>query len=401
MTAQTAASAEGAGSAEKTAGPATAAPVEKTDQSTPGLELVGVSKTLGNNLVVNDVSMKVHKGEMFTLLGSSGSGKTTTLNLIAGFLEPDEGEIFIRGRNVASIPPEKRGLGIVFQTYALFPHMSVAQNVAFPLRQRGIRGAELRRRVKDALTMVELENRGGAKPGELSGGQKQRVALARGLVFEPEMMLFDEPLGALDRKLRQQLQEELREIHDRIKFTALYVTHDQEEALALSDEVAVMTRGIIAQSATNTEIYDRPANAFVAQFLGDANLLSVTVQDVANSGCVVKTNTGSVTSASFGAGVSLGTGEAGLLVARPEALEVVARENGEDCLVAGTLSYKRFVGQDILAAVDDGTGGLIQVRERPGGELESLEIDSKVCVRWRDSDKACVIGVPESEDTMM
>lgn len=373
----------------------------EVEESPPGLELVGVSKTLGDNLVVNDVSMKVHQGEMFTLLGSSGSGKTTTLNLIAGFLEPDAGEIYIRGTNMQSIPPERRGLGIVFQTYALFPHMTVAQNVAFPLRQRGVRGGELRRRVKEALTMVELDDRGGAKPDELSGGQKQRVALARGLIFEPQMMLFDEPLGALDRKLRLQLQEELREIHDRIKFTALYVTHDQEEALALSDEVAVMTQGIIAQSASNTEIYDRPANAFVAQFLGDANLLPVTVQSVENGQCTVKTQSGSTTSAFFGAGVSLAAGEEGLLVARPEALQITNGAGDQECLITGKLSYKRFVGQDILAAVEDGPDNLIQVRERPGGVLESLEVGSEVCVQWRDSDKACVIGVPESADTLI
>lgn len=375
-------------------------PSEQQD-ATPGLELVGVSKTLGDNLVVDDVSLKVHQGEMFTLLGSSGSGKTTTLNLIAGFLEPDEGEIFIRGTNMHSIPPERRGLGIVFQTYALFPHMTVAQNVAFPLRQRGVRGGELRRRVKEALTMVELDDRGSAKPNELSGGQKQRVALARGLVFEPEMMLFDEPLGALDRKLRLQLQEELREIHDRIKFTALYVTHDQEEALALSDEVAVMTQGVIAQSATNTEIYDRPANAFVAQFLGDANLLPVTVQSVENSSCFVRTQSGSTTTAFFGAGVSLEAGEDALLVARPEALQVANKSGSSECLITGKLAYKRFVGQDILAAVEDGPDNLIQVRERPGGALETLKVGSEVCVQWRDSDKACVIAVPDSADTLL
>jgi len=364
-------------------------------ETAPGLELVGVSKTLGDNLVVNDVSLKVHQGEMFTLLGSSGSGKTTTLNLIAGFLEPDAGEIYIQGKNMVATPPEKRGLGIVFQTYALFPHMTVAQNIGFTLRQRGIRGADMKKRVKEALEMVELDDRGGAKPGELSGGQKQRVALARGLVFEPEMMLFDEPLGALDRKLRLQLQEELRDIHERIKFTALYVTHDQEEALALSDEVAVMTEGVIAQSASNTQIYDRPANAFVAQFLGDANLLSVTVEDLNSEGCVVKTKTGSTTTAFFGSGVSLSTGDEGLLVARPEALHISPASQSIDCLITGTLAYKRFVGQDILAAVDDGVDGLIQVRERPGGALESLTVGAEVCVQWRDSDKACVIAPDE------
>lgn len=362
------------------------------DKQPPGLEVSGVSKTLGDALVVNDVSFTVNEGEMFTLLGSSGSGKTTTLNLIAGFLEPDAGEIRIRGTSVASIPPERRGLGIVFQTYALFPHMSVAQNVGFPLRQRGIRGSELRRRVTEALAMVELDHRQKAKPEELSGGQKQRVALARGLVFEPELMLFDEPLGALDRKLRTQLQEELRDIHDRIKFTALYVTHDQEEALALADEVAVMTEGVIAQSAPADVIYDRPSNAFVARFLGDANLLPIEVMRVRDERCEAKVASGALTTAVFGAGISLRAGDSGLLVARPEALQVTGiKATAGGCLVRGSLAYKRFVGHDLLAAVDNGEGTTVQVRERPGGELEGLDVGAEVCVDWRDADKACVI----------
>lgn len=365
---------------------------ESAGTAPPGLEVCGVYKTLGDALVVNDVSFTVSEGELFTLLGSSGSGKTTTLNLIAGFLEPDAGQIFIRGSNMASIPPEHRGLGIVFQTYALFPHMSVAQNVGFPLRQRGIKGKELRRRVTEALAMVELDHRQKAKPDELSGGQMQRVALARGLVFEPDLMLFDEPLGALDRKLRMQLQDELREIHDRIKFTALYVTHDQEEALALADEVAVMTEGVIAQSAPADVIYDRPANAFVARFLGDANLLDVQVLEVNGERCTVKVATGATTTAVFGAGTRVRAGEEGLLVARPEALRVTsAGTPAGECLVRGTLQYKRFVGHDVLASVQDADGNSVQVRERPGTEVEALEVGAPVCVDWRDAEKACVI----------
>jgi putative spermidine/putrescine transport system ATP-binding protein len=238
------------------------------------VRLRGISKTYdGVSKVVRDLDFDVRRGEFLTLLGPSGSGKTTTLMMLAGFEAPTRGEIFFGGRSMAHLPPHKRAIGVVFQNYALFPHMNVGENIAFPLNVRKVTKADSDRRVQAALDMVRLSGFAARKPMELSGGQQQRVALARALVFEPELVLMDEPLGALDRQLREQMQLEIRSLHEKLGITVVYVTHDQNEAMAMSDRIAVFSNGVIDQIGTPEELYETPANGFVARFIGENNVL--------------------------------------------------------------------------------------------------------------------------------
>ncbi len=237
------------------------------------IQIRRLNKNYGSTPILRDVDLDVRLGEFLTLLGPSGSGKTTMLNIIAGILQGDSGSIMLRGVDISHLPPEKRDIAVVFQNYALFPHMTVAQNVAFPLKMRGIGRDECRKRVEDALAIVKLETFAGRYPSELSGGQQQRVALARAQVFGPAIMLMDEPLSALDKRLREHMKTELKLIQQRLGLTVIYVTHDQGEALALSDRIAVMEEGRIAQLSSPQEIYERPANRFVAEFIGEANLM--------------------------------------------------------------------------------------------------------------------------------
>ena len=239
----------------------------------PALKLEAIRKNFGQVVVVDGVDLVVEQGEFFTLLGPSGSGKTTMLRMIAGFERPDSGRIELAGRDVTSLPPYQRGTNTVFQDYALFPHMSVADNIGYGLRIKGVARQAREQRVQRALEMVRLSGLGGRRPNQLSGGQRQRVALARAVVNEPEVLLLDEPLGALDLKLRQEMQIELKQIQKEVGITFVYVTHDQEEALTMSDRVAVMSSGRIQQIGTPVEVYEQPANEFVADFIGISNVL--------------------------------------------------------------------------------------------------------------------------------
>jgi putative spermidine/putrescine transport system ATP-binding protein len=239
----------------------------------PILSLKNVIKHFGSVVAVNNVSLDIEEGWFMTLLGPSGSGKTTLLNMIAGFELPTGGEVILQRKLINHLLPEKRNIGMVFQTYALFPHMSIFENIAFPLKMRKLPKAEIVEQVKKALELVELEGYGDRKPNELSGGQQQRIAMARALVFDPPILLLDEPLGALDKKLRQHMQIELKHIHTKLKRTMIYVTHDQEEALVMSDRIAVMNQGRIEQIGSPDELYEKPANAFVAGFIGESNFL--------------------------------------------------------------------------------------------------------------------------------
>ncbi len=242
-----------------------------------GLE--GVAKTYGAVRALDGVDLAVDEGELLSLLGPSGCGKTTTLNVVAGFVEPDRGRVLIDGREVTGTPAWRRGLGVVFQSYALFPHMTVAENVAFGLRERGVPRGEIATRVREALALVRLPAAGPLRPGQLSGGMQQRVALARALVIRPRVLLLDEPLAALDRKLREEMRAELKEIQRQVGITTIFVTHDQHEALGLSDRVAVMNAGRIEQLAAPREVYERPASAFVAEFIGASSRLGARAVD--------------------------------------------------------------------------------------------------------------------------
>jgi len=244
------------------------------------IEFRGVSKTYdGRTMVVQNLDLRVRRGEFFTLLGPSGSGKTTCLMMLAGFEVPTAGEISINGRSVQNLPPRKRGIGVVFQNYALFPHMTVGRNLAFPLEVRGVPAEQGAGRVRQALEIVRLEGLEDRRPGELSGGQQQRVAIARALVFRPTLVLMDEPLGALDRRLREEMQFELINIQQTLGITFVVVTHDQEEAMTLSSRIGVMHAGRIVQTGTPTQIYEYPRSRFVAQFVGSVNLFEGRVEE--------------------------------------------------------------------------------------------------------------------------
>jgi len=251
----------------------------------------------GEILVVKDLNLDVERGEFLTMLGPSGSGKTTCLMMLAGFEPATNGEIFLDGQPINNVPPHKRGIGMVFQNYALFPHMSVAENLAFPLDVRGMKSSERSERVKKALAMVQLEDFGNRRPAQLSGGQQQRVAVARALVFDPDLVLMDEPLGALDKNLREQMQYEIKHIHEQLGVTVVYVTHDQSEALTMSNRIAVFNDGVIQQLAPPADLYERPENAFVAQFIGENNRLEGVVEEIAGHECMVRVNDGSMVSA--------------------------------------------------------------------------------------------------------
>ncbi|MEI6216457.1 MAG: ABC transporter ATP-binding protein [Actinomycetes bacterium] len=242
-----------------------------TTPNSEGLILHGLSKVLGGRTIIDNLDLTVHKGEMVSLLGPSGCGKTTTLRMIAGFLIPDQGHITIAGKDVTDLGPEKRPSAMVFQNYALWPHMSVFKNVAYPLKVRKLASAEIERRVHEALELVNLMHHKDSRPSQISGGEQQRVALARALVQEPDILLLDEPLSNLDAKLRVKVREDIRELQRRLNITTVIVTHDQDEALSISDRIAVMSAGKIEQFTTPQELYDRPATEYVANFIGSLN----------------------------------------------------------------------------------------------------------------------------------
>ena len=246
----------------------------------------------GEILVVKDLNLDVPKGEFLTMLGPSGSGKTTVLMMLAGFETPTSGEIYLDGEPISSIPPNKRGIGMVFQNYALFPHMTVNENLAFPLEVRKLPKSEINDKVANALSMVELQDFGNRMPLQLSGGQQQRVALARSLVFEPRLILMDEPLGALDKNLREQMQYEIKHIHESIGVTVVYVTHDQGEALTMSNRIAVFNDGKVQQLSSPSVLYEEPVNSFVAEFIGENNTFAGEVIDVEKDKCKVKLTSG-------------------------------------------------------------------------------------------------------------
>jgi putative spermidine/putrescine transport system ATP-binding protein len=289
---------------------------EASGQDEAYVRFVRVRKTYdGETLVVRDLELDVARGEFLTLLGPSGSGKTTCLMMLAGFEAVTEGEIVLDGRPINNIPPYKREIGVVFQNYALFPHMTVRENLAFPLEVRKASRAEIETRVGKALDMVQLSGFEHRRPAQLSGGQQQRVAVARALVFEPKLVLMDEPLGALDKQLREQMQYEIKHLHERLGVTVVYVTHDQSEALTMSNRIAVMHQGSIQQVATPQDLYERPDNAFVAQFIGESNRIQGTVREVNGHTCVVAVAGGEVRALAVRIA---GVGSASTLSLRPE-----------------------------------------------------------------------------------
>ena len=347
--------------------------------SGPAVELTGVTKRFGDDvLAVNRVNLTINDGEFFSLLGPSGCGKTTTLRMIAGFEFPTEGSVRVHGVEMGLKPPNQRPINTVFQSYALFPHMTVAENVAFGLNMKKVEKSEVQSRVTRVLDQVQLSKRADAKPSQLSGGMQQRVALARALVNEPEVLLLDEPLGALDLKLRQAMQVELKDLQGRVGITFVYVTHDQEEALTMSDRIGVMSDGSLLQVGHSEEIYERPTSRFVADFIGDINLIEVTM-------------------AGSGAGrLSNGT-EIGLPSARPDGEEPVSLALRPERLALFDLdeeipsghnrlrvrvTRRLYYGDVFFYDVDAGLGAEIEVKEenRPGVEL--YEVGEEAFLVW-------------------
>jgi putative spermidine/putrescine transport system ATP-binding protein len=314
------------------------------------LELDGLTKTYGDERVVDAVSAAIRPGEFFSLLGPSGSGKTTTLMMIAGFVSPDGGAIRVDGADLTDVPPQRRGLGMVFQNYAIFPHLNVFENVAFPLRARRVREAALRERVQAALELVQLDRFAQRYARQLSGGQQQRVAIARAIVFHPSIVLMDEPLGALDKNLRYDMQVEIKEIQQRLGMTVVYVTHDQEEAMNMSDRIAIMNHGRIEQLGPPAEIYERPLNAFVGRFLGEANLIEGTIERIETAEAVLRSRDGIALRARF-KGVAT-PGRAASLFVRPEKLAFGEMANANR--VEGTVRRRSFLGNIIRTVVDAG-----------------------------------------------
>jgi len=301
------------------------------------LVLAGLTKRYPNQVAVEGLHLTVAAGEFLTLLGPSGSGKTTTLMMIAGFTQPSAGDIVLNGRSIASLAPEKRNIGVVFQNYALFPHMSVADNVAFPLRMRGQSRAAIESKVRAATRLVRLEGLEARMPRQLSGGQQQRVAFARALVFDPDLLLMDEPLGALDKNLREQMQLELKRLHAQLGVTVVYVTHDQEEALTMSDRVALMNEGVIEQLGSARDLYERPANRFVAEFIGESNVIEGKLD---GDGAFITRN-----GARFPVpdDVGIRAGEPAILVVRPEKFSLT-RQSLSDRGVTGRVAEQVYVG---------------------------------------------------------
>jgi putative spermidine/putrescine transport system ATP-binding protein len=314
-----------------------------------------VTKRYGAFAALDDISLEIANGEFITLLGPSGSGKTTLLMVLAGFIRPDSGELRFGERDVSLTPPHKREVGMVFQNYALFPHMSVTGNLAYPLKLRRIGRAEIEERVGRALDMVQLQGLGDRQVDQLSGGQKQRVALARAIIFEPRILLMDEPLSALDKKLREQMQIEVRHLHQRLGMTTVYVTHDQREALTMSDRIAVIDRGRFKQIGQPRDIYERPDSRFIAEFIGESSFLPVIVRDGAAwlSDQPLKLDQ-----------IPRGSGAHHLLVVRPEKLQVLAGDDARGLnRLDGQVKEVVYQGESSLLYVTLAGGQLIAIRQ--------------------------------------
>lgn len=334
----------------------------------PIVELRNVSKRYGEHVALEDFSLDVRAGEFLTLLGPSGSGKTTILRLVAGFDEPHAGQILIDGRDAASLPPYRRNVNTVFQHYALFPHLSVFHNVSFGLEQKKLSRNEVRRRVRAMLELVELPGKEDRLPSQLSGGEKQRVALARALVLEPAVLLLDEPLAALDEKLRKQMQVELKRLRERLGITFLFVTHDQEEALVMSDRVAVINRGRLEQVGSGEEIYERPLTRFVAEFMGVENFFEVTAAAHAPEGTRFETPAGLQLWAKNSSGATKGA--SATLAVRPEAvrLSLAPPNPAPRNLLTGEVIEAIYEGGSRRWAVQLTSGERIIVRESSTGD---------------------------------
>ncbi|HGM5554611.1 TPA: ABC transporter ATP-binding protein, partial [Pseudomonas putida] len=354
----------------------------------PLVSLRNLNKHYGDFAAVDNISLDIKDGEFLTFLGSSGSGKSTTLSMLAGFETPSSGEILVNGQSLVNVPPHKRDIGMVFQRYSLFPHLSVRDNIAFPLAIRKLAAAERDKRVDAMLKLVQLEQFAHRRPSQLSGGQQQRVAIARALVYEPRILLMDEPLGALDKKLREDLQDELRQLHRRLGITIVYVTHDQEEAMRLSQRIAIFSHGKIVGLGSGYDLYQNPPNAFVASFLGNSNFLKLKAQ-----GNAAASFEGQSLSIRLTAG--LHTDQDVLLMVRPEkAVALSVQQASDEPLAAGWNEVSAqvvevlFLGESQTCSVVTSGGTSMTVKALSAAGMP-LKAGDPVRVRWATAD-ACV-----------
>jgi len=352
------------------------------------VSLCNLNKHYGDFAAVDNISLEIQDGEFLTFLGSSGSGKSTTLSMLAGFETPSSGEILVNGQSLVNVPPHKRDIGMVFQRYSLFPHLSVRDNIAFPLSIRKLPATEVAKRVDAMLKLVQLESFAHRRPSQLSGGQQQRVAIARALVYEPRILLMDEPLGALDKKLREDLQDELRQLHRRLGITIVYVTHDQEEAMRLSQRIAIFSHGKIVGLGTGYDLYQNPPNAFVASFLGNSNFLKLKAQG--NAAATFEQQLLSIRLTP-----SLRPSQDVLLMIRPEKAQALSVEqSASEALLAGwnqvtaTVTEVLFLGESQTCSVVTAGGTAMTVKALSAAGMP-LKPGDTVHVRWATAD-ACV-----------
>jgi spermidine/putrescine transport system ATP-binding protein len=356
---------------------------------TVGISLEGVTKRFGKVVAVRDVSLDIEEGEFFSLLGPSGCGKTTTLRMIGGFEQPDEGRILLRGQDMTTVPPNRRNVNMVFQHYALFPHMDVGDNIAFGMRLKKVGKGEQRDRVDEMLKIVRLEGMQKRRPAQLSGGQQQRVALARALVNRPAALLLDEPLGALDVKLRKQMQFELKRIQSELGTTFVYVTHDQEEALAMSDRIGVMNGGIVEQVGSPREIYEHPTTAFCADFIGSLNALDFRVDEVADGRLVSRVSANERLIVSAGNGHR--QGDSLKLAVRPERVRVdpadrPAPEDGSR--LEGVVAEVVYLGSLTQFHVDTKVGRVVSYRMNETRGAAGIDSGRNVVLTWPADDSS-------------
>lgn len=357
------------------------------------LNIRELSKKYGNTKAVDGISLDVLRGEFITLLGPSGSGKTTTLRMIAGFTEPTTGTIKLYGKNITDAAPEKRDIGMVFQNYALFPHMTAAENVAFPLQMRRISRKEIKAKVEHALDLVQLTGFGDRFPRQLSGGQQQRIAIARAVVFQPQLLLMDEPLGALDKKLREELQVEILDIRRRLNATILYVTHDQEEALAMSNRIAIFNKGRIVQIGSPKELYEFPSSLFTAKFMGESTIIEGKLEKDGTNLCLMNPNGKFLLSCEKGFKLNLNVGDKAALVIRPERINIVSElENPLLNQVKATITEVRYFGsvRKYNLQLLDGTPAVI--REGTDDEHSGKSVGDEVLISWHPNQSVILAG---------
>jgi spermidine/putrescine ABC transporter ATP-binding subunit len=345
------------------------------------LKLKNLKKFYGDIVAVDDVSMEIMDGEFLTLLGPSGSGKTTILLMIAGFENPTSGEIMFQGKPINPVPAEKRNIGMVFQNYALFPHMTIFGNLAFPLKMRKVGKQEKERKVKEVLDLVQLPGYENRSPKQLSGGQQQRIALARALIFDPPVLLMDEPLGALDKKLREHMQLEIKHIQSQLKRTVIYVTHDQEEAMVMSDRIAVMNEGKVQQVGTPDELYEKPVNKFVAGFIGESNFIEGSAVDVKDGVLMIQLDDDSRHQLRWDEDVTIG--EQVCFSIRPEKMFILNNEKRPENALNGIIEEIIYIGETTRYKIIIGKENIINVREMNVGDRSPYKRGEKVKLSWK------------------